>query len=106
MSPRLKSISSLSAAGNETRSRGTDFDRDPGGPHISATTISFTAPDTIGDSGNGFLFAAGNVIEIAGSPANSGRMAVVTASAGTLTVPSGRITSESAGAVIDIDRAE
>lgn len=105
MSPRLQSIAATSAAANDTRARGTDSDRDPSGPHISATTISFTAPDTIADSGNGLLFVAEDVIEVTGSPANSGTHRVLTAAAGSVTVAGSRITTEGAGARIDIDRA-
>lgn len=57
---------------------------------IDATTISFTAPDTIGDTGVGLgIFSVGDVIRIegAGAGANAGAIAkIATAAAGTLTI--------------------
>ncbi len=69
---------------------------------LTASTISFTAPDTISDSGNGLaIFPATKYIEISGSASNDGSYLVSTSAAGTLTVPSG-ITTEGVGASITI----
>lgn len=57
---------------------------------IDATTISFTAPDTIADSGSGLgIFSIGDSIRIegAGAGANAGQIGkIATAAAGTLTI--------------------
>ncbi len=69
---------------------------------LAADTISFTAPDTISDSGSGLaIFPAAKYIEISGSASNDGQFLVSTSSADTLTVPSG-ITTEGAGATVTI----
>ncbi len=69
---------------------------------LTDTTISFTAPDTISDSGNNLAqFPAADYIEISGSTSNDGTFLVSTTSAGTITVPSG-ITTEGAGASVTI----
>ena len=69
---------------------------------LTATTISFTAPDTITDTGSGLaIFPAAKYIEISGSASNNGGFLVSTSAAGTLTVPSG-ITTEGAGASVTI----
>ena len=65
---------------------------------ITATTISFTAPDTIGDSGSGFgIFAIGDIIEVEGTPTNDGIYKVLTASATTLTTVQQTILTQGAG---------
>lgn len=69
---------------------------------LTASTISFTATDTIADSGNDLLkFLAADYIEISGSASNDGTFLVSTTSAGTITVPSG-IVNEGAGASVTI----
>ncbi len=69
---------------------------------LTASTISFTATDTIADSGNDLeKFLAADYIEISGSASNNGTFLVSTTSAGTITVPSG-IVNEGAGASVTI----
>ena len=69
---------------------------------ITASTISFTAPDTIGDTGSGFgIFSVGDSIEISGG-ANDGVIGkIATAAAGTLTIEQSQfdpvLTTEAAG---------
>lgn len=54
---------------------------------ITAATISFTAPDTISDSANGFgIFSPWDYIAISWSTANDGNYIIATASASTITV--------------------
>lgn len=57
---------------------------------LDATTISFTTPDTIGDTGNGLgIFSVGDRLRIegAGAGTNAGKIVkVATAAAGTITI--------------------
>ena len=57
---------------------------------IDATTISFTSPDTIADSGSGFgIFSVGDSLRIegAGAGTNAGKIVkIATAAAGSLTI--------------------
>lgn len=74
---------------------------------VTAATISFTAPDTIADSGSGFgVFAPGDYIVISGSASNDGARKIVTATAATLTVEAvtnvNALTAELAGASVTI----
>jgi len=69
---------------------------------ITATTISFTATDTISDSGTGFAFAVGDKINISGTASNNGVFTILTAAAGTLTVAEA-IATEGAGASMTIE---
>ena len=76
------------------------------GRSMAATTISFTAPNTISDSGGGFgEFKYGDVITIRGSTGglNDTAFDVVTASATVITVPSG-VTTQAAGPSIVASR--
>ena len=61
---------------------------------IDAITISFTAPDTISDSGNGLgIFAIGDSVRIegAGAGVNAGQIVkILTAAAGVLTIEQGQ----------------
>lgn len=68
---------------------------------ITAATISFTAADTIADSGSGFAFTVGTVISVRGSASNDGIYTVVTAAAGSIIVNE-PIANEGAGASISI----
>lgn len=96
---RLQQSSSL----NHTRTNQTREDTDRGGRVLQGTGISFTAGDTISDSGNGLgIFAVGDVIRIQGSAANNRRFRVATSAAGTLTVTPAQVQTASAGAVIII----
>jgi hypothetical protein len=72
---------------------------------LTATTISFTAPDTIGDTGNGFgIFAVGDFIEVEGTASNNGIYEIATQAVGTLTTVEQTITTESAGASMTITK--
>ena len=55
---------------------------------LTDTTISFTAPDTIGDTNSGLgIFAIGQTVRIAGGGANDGLLVkVATVAAGTITI--------------------
>jgi hypothetical protein len=72
------------------------------------TTIAFAAgtPATITDSANGFVtagFAAGDVITVSGSAANSRKFTVATVAAGTLTlIADDAVTTEAAGPTVTI----
>ncbi len=74
--------------------------------NLTASTIAFadTNPDTITDSGSGLAgFAAGQVIEIAGSTSNDGTYTIATVAAGTLTLVAGdSLTVEALGATVTI----
>lgn len=70
------------------------------GPEV---TVSFTAPDTISDSGSGFgIFTAGDIISLRGSTSNDGIYTVATAAAGAITVNEGTVQNEIAGDAISI----
>ena len=70
---------------------------------ITATDISFTSPGTIASAGSGFgRLAAGGVITVLGSPLNSRDYVIETAAAGSVTVLPALITTESAGATIQV----
>lgn len=76
-------------------------------PQREAATVSFTAPNTISDSANGFTTAAGFAgapqrIRITGSAKNNRDFQILTRADGTLTVTPGRIVTESAGAKVKI----
>jgi hypothetical protein len=75
---------------------------------ITATTISFTATDTISDSGSGFgIFAVGDIIEVEGTVSNDGVYKVATAAAGTLTIDTtdgDAIATEGAGSSFTITK--
>lgn len=65
---------------------------------VTDTTISFTSPDTIGDTNSGLgIFASGDRIRISGTVNNDGVYTVDTAAAGTVTLIEQTITTESAG---------
>ena len=69
---------------------------------ISNTTISFTSPDTIDDSGNGFgIFAVGDSVRFVGGPNDDLIGKIATQAVGQLTIKQGQfdptITTESAG---------
>ncbi len=76
-------------------------------PHTSAiisaqSTISYTAPDTISDSGNGLGgFSEGDVISVRGSTSNDGIYTVITSAAGEITVNE-PVVNEGAGDSTDI----
>lgn len=94
---------------NATRQQRTTSrtERDKGSVALSGTTISFTSPGTIGDSGNGLaIFAVGQRIEVRGSARNSRVFTVATSAADALTVVPAVVTTESAGAPIHIQTPE
>ena len=76
---------------------------------ITASTIAFvdSNPDTITDSGNGFLtagFKPDDTISVSGSTSNDGNYTIATVTAGTITlVASDSLTGESAGASVTIN---
>lgn len=76
---------------------------------ITASTIAFvdSNPDTITDSGNGFLaagFKIDDTISISGSTSNDGNYTIAAVTAGTITlVASDSLTVESAGASVTIN---
>lgn len=102
MSTRTQRSVALGASANLSRSAQGTVNRDPGGS-LQGTGISFTASDTIADSGNGLaIFTAGRVIEVRGSPDNSRTFRVETSAAGSLTVSPATVTTEAAGPTITI----
>ena len=104
MSTRRTNGRPLSAAGNMTRRDSRTSNRNPGaGTTRTATTISFTGPGTIADSGNGLArFIVGQRIMVRGSPRNSRVWTVATSAAGSLTVTPALVTTEAAGPSITI----
>lgn len=78
------------------------------GSTITATTIAFvdSNPDTITDSGNGFVtagFRAGQTIVVTGSASNNSSFTLVTVAAGTLTLDAAdALVVEAAGATVTI----
>ena len=105
MSTRSPATISLAADSNNSRRDTRVVERDVG-LTLKVTTVSFTSTGTIADSGSGMAFSAGDVIEVRGSPLNSRRYAVTAASAGSLTVAPGVVSSESSGAAITLWRPE
>lgn len=76
-----------------------------GGAEVRSTTISFTAPATIADSGNGLArFPVGARVRVQGSSLNNREFVVVTSSAGSLTVRPALIRTEAAGASVELRR--
>jgi hypothetical protein len=77
-------------------------------PTITATTIAFvdSDPDTITDSGNGFLtarFRAGDSITVSGSTSNDGTYTIASVVAGTITLDAGdELSAEAAGDTVTI----
>lgn len=79
-------------------------------PTITATTIAFNdngaSPDTITDSGNGFVtagFKVDDLITVSGTPANDGDYTLTVVAAGTLTMATGSLSAtEAAGANVTI----
>jgi hypothetical protein len=74
---------------------------------LTATTISFTAPDTIGDTGSGFgIFAVGDIIEIEGTTSglNDGIFEIDTVIAGTITLVEQTITTQGASPSVTITK--
>lgn len=73
---------------------------------ITATDISFSNPATIASAGSGFgSIAVGSVIRVGGSPLNSREYYVETSSAASITVTPALISTESAGATIQISES-
>ena len=100
MSTRRTNGRANATRGACTQSR---IERDPGGRVRQATTISFSAPATIADSGNGLGgFVVRQRIEVRGSPRNSQVYAVQTRAAGSITVLPAFIVTESAGPLITV----
>lgn len=72
---------------------------------MTAITISFTGPDTISDSGNGFITAGlqiGQTIVITGSASNNVTVTIKTLAAGVITTDQATIVNEAAGASVTI----
>lgn len=67
----------------------------------TSTTISFTAPSTISDSGSGFVtsgFRIGDSIAVTGSASNNTTFTIVTLASGVITVAEINVVNETAGA--------
>jgi len=72
---------------------------------LTETTISFTAPDLIDDSGSGFgIFAVGDFIEVEGTASNDGIFEIDTVAAGQIQTIEQTIVNESAGASMTITK--
>lgn len=70
---------------------------------VTATDISFTSPATIASAGSGFgAIPVGSIINVGGSPLNSRDFLVETASAASITVTPAIVSTESAGATIQV----
>lgn len=97
---RIRQLNARGASSNTSRrqqSRNNEIDT------ITATDISFTSPATIASAGSGFgKLAVGGIITVAGSPLNSRDYVIETAAAGSITVSPTVVSTESAGATIQI----
>lgn len=72
----------------------------------SGSTVTYTSPDTISDSANGFgSFASGDIIEIEGSTSNDGVYEVDTAAAGVLTIIEQTLSTEASSTSSVISKA-
>jgi hypothetical protein len=74
---------------------------------VSAATISFTAPDTMGDSGSGFgSFASGDFVRIEGTTSglNDGIFEIDTAVAGTITFIEQTFTTQGASPTVTVTK--
>jgi hypothetical protein len=94
-----------------SRSNSRTVSRDPGGPIVKLTTVSFTAPATIADSGNGlaiFAYTLRSTIRVEGSASNNREWTVsaVASDGSSITVAEPNITTESAGALVTILQAD
>jgi hypothetical protein len=99
---RRRQLVARSARSNESR-RMSNLYRPADGSSVIGTDISFTSPGTIASVGNAFgNIAAGQLIGVSGSSSNSRTFVVETASAGSITVSPALITTESAGASIQV----
>lgn len=102
MTTRTTQSFRLSAAGDDSRAVQSSATFDRGSARL-ATTISFTAPDTISHGGNGFAhFPVGAMVEVRNSALNARRWRVVASTAGALTVTPARVRTEAAGAAITV----
>lgn len=73
--------------------------------NVTGTGISFTATQTIGDTGSGFaVFTAGDVIEVEGSTTNDGIYEVQTAVAATITTVETTLATAAAGPSIAVTK--
>lgn len=79
--------------------------------YVTGTTYTFNSngasADTIVDSGNGFEaagFQVGDTISVSGSASNDGIYKITALTAGTVTLSSGKLVAEAAGATVIIKR--
>jgi hypothetical protein len=97
------------ASVNRRRAQSRSNTRDKGKVKIGpGATLSFTAPDKINDSGNGFTAAAYQVgfpVEVLGSPLNKGEWVIAATSTGQLTVLPALIQTEAnlAQVVVEVE---
>lgn len=98
----------ISAIEKHIKNRTSRNNYEPEGADITAATIAFvnSDPDTITDSGNGFVtagFQAGDVIAVINSSSNDGIYTIATVVAGTITlVATDSLTAEALGANVTI----
>jgi len=72
---------------------------------VKAATISFTASDTIADSGSGMgAIGVGDLVEVRGSAANNRRFRPSSAAAGSLTVAPAQVQTASASPTVSLVR--
>ena len=92
---RGRRVNRYAAAGdNDTDNRHKD---------VHGTTISFTAPDIISDSGSDFAkFRVGEFITVEGSAGQDGTYEIATVVAGQLDTVEQTITTEGGGAVMSV----
>jgi hypothetical protein len=100
---RIRQLITRGAALNDSRQRVNRSTRDLGGFNIQRTDISFTGTNTIACAGNAFPnWAVGTNIQITGSALNNREFQILTRAAGSITVEPALVTTESAGALIDV----
>jgi hypothetical protein len=99
---RKRQLICRSARSNESR-RQSNMYRPADGSSIIATDISFTNPATIASVAAAFgNISVGQVVSVIGSPLNNRTYVVETASAASITVSPAVVTSEVAGATIQV----
>jgi hypothetical protein len=101
---RARNGIALSSALNKTLPSETTLDTDKGGFVIVASDVTFTSDDTISSGGGTFptSLAAGQLIEVTGSPLNSRVYELVSNDGTDIVVNPAQIQAEDPGATIHI----
>lgn len=99
---RIRNSFVWSAGHRLNRAFQNKFYGDVGGHNVENTDISFTNPNTIASASSGFpAYTVNGVIRVQGSASNNRDFVVTAASTSSLTV-SGGVTTELAGALVQV----